>query len=192
MVVVVVVLILLLVQLAEMLRSVARRILVEHIASRQVVSGGVGGVVGCRRPDWVLAGTVVMLLLMMVTHLVLVRRLVVLLLLFLLLLVLLLLLLMMLVVMVVYLECASCSHLLLVMRGRHKVVVGLNGGRRVVERRSGSKVVVVRLGGEHGRLAHRSHLVLFLVLHSSILEPNLDLALGQRQIVRYLYAPPSG
>lgn len=92
---------------------------------------------------------------------------------------------------VVQLEGAGRCHLLLVVGRRHKMVVRLDGGSRMVQGRGGRKVVVVRLGGEHGRLARRRHLVLFLVFHSAILEPNLDLALGQCQIVRYLNAPPT-
>lgn len=46
------------------------------------------------------------------------------------------------------------------------------------------------LGREHGHLI-RVDLVLFLVFHAPILEPNFDLSLGERQIVRYLNAPPS-
>lgn len=52
-------------------------------------------------------------------------------------------------------------------------------------------MVVVALGRKHGRLVG-VHLVLFLVLHPSVLEPDLDLALGQLQPMSYLDSSSSG
>ena len=52
--------------------------------------------------------------------------------------------------------------------------------------------MVVALGREHGRLARVHRLVLLLVLHAPVLEPDLDLALAQGQVVGDLDAPAPG
>lgn len=70
-------------------------------------------------------------------------------------------------------------------------------GRRMVERRGGRKLMIVTLVGgrrvEAGNLliATGANPILLLVFHAPILEPNLDLALGERQIVRYFNAAPA-
>ena len=48
----------------------------------------------------------------------------------------------------------------------------------------------VHLVHRHG--IHRSHLVLLLPLHPAVLEPDLDLPLGEAKRVSNFYSPPSG
>lgn len=81
-----------------------------------------------------------------------------------------------LVVVLVQVEGVRCRRLLV---GLLVQVVVCGDCRRVVQGCGGRKVVIVALGREHGSLA-RVHLVLLLVFHAPILEPNLDLPLGQR------------
>ena len=68
-------------------------------------------------------------------------------------------------------------------------LVGGRVHRRLVE--GGRELLVVRLGGEKVRRLAGAHLVLLLVFHAPILEPDFDLPLAQRQVVRYLDAAPS-
>jgi len=78
----------------------------------------------------------------------------------------------------------SCCMVLVV------VVHGCSGGRSMVV-----VVVVVarpaRLDAHQLRGNARKVFVLLFELHSPVLEPDLDLPLGEQQIVRYLDAPPS-
>ena len=57
------------------------------------------------------------------------------------------------------------------------------------------RMVLVRERGVHlvhGHRVHRRHLVLLLPLHPAVLEPDLDLALGEAERMRDLDSPSSG